>query len=333
MTQDFVSIEPLRLDEGHALGEFYRLRQQVQTVDLPDDPLPCRKAFLGQMIHPRPGNSVMAWGARMGGRPVGLCAIGVPEADQRRTADVVHFAVHPDVRRAGVGSRLLATATHHLTGVGVRKMTVFTSGPADGAGPGDAFAEATGAACILRYQRLSLNMGPARPTAGGDTGAGYELLHWRGGVPAEHRAAFAAMSSRLASEEAARSGDDQVPEDFDEDKVQGLYAALHAWGYRTYLTAVRHRETGLLVGYSALGMADSHQRHASQWDTIVLPSHRGRGLGAVLKRANLSWTVEHEPGLATVATWNAVGNAAMLHVNDAFGFRADQGGALREWIL
>ncbi|WP_326830064.1 GNAT family N-acetyltransferase [Streptosporangium sp. NBC_01810] len=277
--------------------------------------------------------SVLAWGARMGGRPVGLCAVGVPEPDQRRTADVVHFVVHPDVRRAGVGSRLLATATGHLAGLGVQKMTVFTSGPADGAGAGDAFAEATGAACILRYQRLSLRIGPTRPAADSDTGAGCELLHWRDGVPAEYRAAFAAMSSRLAVEEAARSGSDQVPEDFDEDKIQELYAVLHAWGYRTYLTAVRHRETGLLVGYSALGMADSHRRHASQWDTIVLPSHRGRGLGVVLKRANLSWTVEHEPELATVTTWNAIGNAAMLHVNESFGFRLDQSGARREWIL
>jgi GNAT superfamily N-acetyltransferase len=212
-------------------------------------------------------------------------------------------------------------------------MTAFTAGPAEEAGPGDAFADATGAACILRYQRLLLHMGPTGPVSDIGVGAGYELLHWQGGVPAEHRAAFAEMSSRLAVEEAARSGDDQVPEDFDEDKVQELYAALHAWGLRTYLTAVRHRGTGLLVGYSALGMADSHQRRASQWDTIMLPSHRGQGLGAVLKRANLWWTAEHEPELATVATWNAVGNAAILHVNESFGFRVDQSGALREWIL
>ncbi|MGW3643162.1 GNAT family N-acetyltransferase [Streptomyces sp. NPDC005131] len=333
MAQDSVSIGPLRLDEEHTLGEFHRLQQQAQSVDFPNGPSSCRRAFLGQMIHPRPGNSVLAWGAWVGGRPVGLCAIGVPKADQRRTADVLHFAVHPDVRRRGVGGRLLATATRHLAGLGLQKMTVFTSGPADGAGPGDAFADATGAACILRYQRMSLLIGPTRPTADSDISVGYELLHWRGGVPSNHRVAFAEMSSRLAAEEAARSSASQTPEDFDEDKVQELYAALDAWGYRTYLTAVRHRDTGLLVGYSALGMADAHQQHASQWDTIVLPSHRGRGLGAVLKRANLSWTIDHEPELTTVATWNAAGNAAMLHVNESFGFRVDQSGALREWIL
>ncbi|MFD8420898.1 GNAT family N-acetyltransferase [Streptomyces sp. NPDC059466] len=333
MTKDSVSIEPLGLGEEHTLGEFHRVQREAQAVDLPDGPSSCRKAFLGQMIHPRPGTSVSAWGAWAEGLPVGLCAIGVPEAGRRRTADVVHFAVHPHARRVGIGSRLLATATRHLAGLGVQKISVFTSGPMHGAGPGEAFAEATGAACSLRYQRMSLRMASTEPIAYSDSGAGYELLHWRGGVPTGHREAFAEMSSRLAAEEAARSGGDQVPENFDEDKVQELYSVLHAWGYRTYLTAVRHRRTGLLVGYSALGMADSHQRHASQWDTIVLPGHRGHGLGAVLKRANLSWTAEHEPELATVATWNAVGNAAMLHVNESFGFRADQSGALWEWTL
>ncbi|NEC92250.1 GNAT family N-acetyltransferase [Streptomyces sp. SID12501] len=333
MTHDSESIEPLRLDEVHTLGGFHRLQQQAQRVDFPNAPSSCRKAFLGQMTHPRPGNSVLAWGARVGGRAVGVCAIGVPRADQRRTADVLHFVVHPDVRRRGVGGRLLATATRHLAGLGFQKLTVFTSGPADGAGPGDAFADATGAVRLLRYQRMSLLVGPPRPTTDGEISVGYELLRWRGGVPPKHRAAFAEISSRLAAEETARSSAGQTPEKFDEDKVQALYAALEVWGYRTYLTAVRHRDTGLLVGYSALGMADSHKQHASQWDTIVLPSHRGRGLGAVLKRANLSWTIDHEPELTTVATWNAAGNAAMLHVNESCGFRVDQSGTLREWTL
>lgn len=119
----------------------------------------------------------------------------------------------------------------------------------------------------------------------------------------------------------------------DDEKVGGLYECLRMWGCRTYPSAVRHRATGESVGYSSLGSADSHRRNAGQWDTIILPSHRGRGLGTVLKQANLAWAEKYEPELATVTTWNAIGNDAMSHVNESFGFRGDAYGAVREWEL
>ncbi|MCY0935600.1 GNAT family N-acetyltransferase [Streptomyces sp. H34-S4] len=127
------------------------------------------------MLHPRPGTSVVGWGAWRGGRPVGSCAVGVPDADRHGAADFVHFVVHPDARRAGVGKRLLDAAAGHVAGLGVRKLTGFTSAPVDRAGPGDASAEATGAVCAQRYQGLLLPLdpsGPSGPVTGKDAGPG-----------------------------------------------------------------------------------------------------------------------------------------------------------------
>jgi GNAT superfamily N-acetyltransferase len=334
VAQEPLVVELLLPGGEQAVEQFWSVQQHALATGFPEDPSACRSVFVGQLLHPRPGNEVLAWGAWLGGRPVGICAIGVASAGRPESAEVIHFVVHPDARRRGIARQLLSVAVRHLAGLGLRKVSAFTSGLREGTGPGDAFAGATGASCALRYRRLSLRVtGPGSATAPARRSpAGYQVLHWRDGVPPEHRAAFAVMSSHLAAAEAARSGSQQ-PESYGPEKIEALYVSLRAWGIRTYLTAARHTDTDQLVGYSVLGMTRSHQQHASQWDTIVLPSHRGHGLGAVLKSANLAWTRGHEVRLSTVSTWNAVDNAPMMSLNESLGFRSDAWGTLREWAV
>ncbi|MEV8457891.1 GNAT family N-acetyltransferase [Streptomyces sp. NPDC052095] len=331
MSKHPFSVGLLLLHGRNAIEDFYLPYRQALARERPSDPPACRTAFLGQMKHPRPGSSVLAWGARVNGRPIGLCAVGI--SDSEDSADIVHFYVHPEARRTGVGTALFREAARHLTKNGLRKVSAFTTSSEAGSSSGDAFAEAIGFVCRLRYKRLSLQLREASSTPAEQTASGYQILNWRSGVPGEHRAAFAEMSSRLAEEEAARSDSSRPHEDFDGEKIDALYRSLRTWGYRTYLSTVRHVASNELVGYSSLGLADSHRRHASQWDTIVFPSHRGHALGTILKQANLSWARQYEPELATVTTWNAVGNNAMLHVNESFGFRGDACGAVWELDL
>jgi len=59
-----------------------------------------------------------------------------------------------------------------------------------------------------------------------------------------------------------------------------------------------------------------------QWDTLVLPAHRGHRLGLALKVANLRTVQDAHPERTDVRTFNADANTYMVAVNEAIGFTA-----------
>jgi GNAT superfamily N-acetyltransferase len=71
------------------------------------------------------------------------------------------------------------------------------------------------------------------------------------------------------------------------------------------------------VGYSALAMADAARTRGNSGGTAVRPEYRGLGLATALKARCVRWAQEN--GLRTLIT--SSGNAAMVHVNEKFGFR------------
>jgi RimJ/RimL family protein N-acetyltransferase len=58
-----------------------------------------------------------------------------------------------------------------------------------------------------------------------------------------------------------------------------------------------------------------------QWDTLVLPSHRGHGLGLALKAATMREAADLLQDRRRIITYNAAGNEPMIRVNEALGFR------------
>ena len=66
---------------------------------------------------------------------------------------------------------------------------------------------------------------------------------------------------------------------------------------------------------------------ADQYDTIVVPAHRGLGLERVIKARMLLELQGAEPQLAEVQTWNALENDPIGGVNQELGYRPD-----RQWL-
>ena len=65
-----------------------------------------------------------------------------------------------------------------------------------------------------------------------------------------------------------------------------------------------------------------HRPAASwQWSTVVLPAHRGRGIGRWLKAAMWQRLRATEPEVTGLQTGNAASNAHMLAINTAMGFK------------
>ena len=72
--------------------------------------------------------------------------------------------------------------------------------------------------------------------------------------------------------------------------------------------------------------ASTHVPSGSNASRVVVPAHRGYGIGRAIKARMLFELRAAEPNLVDVQTWNALENEAMLKVNTDLGFKAD-----RQW--
>ena len=105
------------------------------------------------------------------------------------------------------------------------------------------------------------------------------------------------------------------------ERVRAFEAAQRGSGHRLYRMVARERDTGTLVGITALAVDEERPWYGVQLDTSVVRAHRGHRLGLLLKASMLERLAEHEPQLRTVDTWNAVSNDHMIVVNELLGFQ------------
>ncbi|ADD44737.1 GNAT family N-acetyltransferase [Stackebrandtia nassauensis] len=155
---------------------------------------------------------------------------------------------------------------------------------------------------------------------------GYRVETWVGPCPDRYAEQYAHLKSLLMSQ--APIGDmDYEPEVWNVERLRAD-EALTAKQDRTLLTAIAVAPDGSLAGHTQLAVP-THDPRTYQWDTLVLPKHRGHRLGLALKVANLRVLCENFPDRKTNLTWNAEQNGPMNAVNEKLGFRAVE--RLEEW--
>jgi mycothiol synthase len=77
-------------------------------------------------------------------------------------------------------------------------------------------------------------------------------------------------------------------------------------------------ESGEVVGYAGLVEHANGDSVAEHGLTVVRRDRRGRGLGTMLKRAQLHWAATH--GVSELLTWTQRGNEAMQVLNRGLGY-------------
>jgi GNAT superfamily N-acetyltransferase len=87
-----------------------------------------------------------------------------------------------------------------------------------------------------------------------------------------------------------------------------------------------HESTGAVAGLTEVVVPRQRPGRADQYDTIVVPEHRGYGIGRAIKARMLFELRAAEPKLVEVQTWHALEKEPMLKVNAELGFLPD-----REW--
>jgi GNAT superfamily N-acetyltransferase len=242
----------------------------------------------------------------------------------------VQVFVHPDHRRQGHGTRMMAHLVEVARGHGRTVLNSEASwpydAPADGAGtPGADFLVANGFAFGIGDVMRSLDL-PVDARLLADLAAeaaphhaAYELRSWVGRVPSELEVGWADLVSGLMVE--APVGDlERERESADVEELRRRQAMIEAQG-RTLYNTVALDADGWPVAYSNLATSRHDPLNAFQWGTLVRGDHRGHRLGLAVKVANLQ-LFQSVPQTATrLRTWNAEVNTHMVSVNERLGFR------------
>ncbi|MER7909812.1 GNAT family N-acetyltransferase [Streptomyces sp. NPDC096068] len=259
--------------------------------------------------------------ALAGGLPVGAARLELPTRDNTRLLSF-RLAVPPGLRGKGIGSALHHAVTATAVREGRSSLLTHLDLPLDGPdGPGAAFATARG--YTLRNtelrQRLRLPADEDRlrslatPTA---AAADCRIVSWSGRCPDRYARRYAFLRGMLLGE--APTGALRLEaEQWDVARLRAEERLNEQQG-RTVMTSMALAPDGSAAGHTVL--AAGQAGHAFQWDTLVLPGHRGRGLGILLKAVNLLRLQRDAPSTVAVETTNATQNVPMRAINDRLGF-------------
>ncbi|MGL4831316.1 MAG: hypothetical protein ACRCWS_01875, partial [Propionibacteriaceae bacterium] len=114
------------------------------------------------------------------------------------------------------------------------------------------------------------------------------------------------------------------------ERIRSDEAAAANLGFTHLRTAIRHCDSGQLVAFSGLGWFVERPHLIEQRETIVLPSHRGHGLGMLAKAVTLTTLAQQNPHTRRLITQNAAENTHMLRINRQIGFEAQ--GISGSWL-
>ncbi|GLZ77044.1 GNAT family N-acetyltransferase [Actinorhabdospora filicis] len=308
-----------RLDfTGPDMAAYAAVRAAADANDRPDRPPIPAERLAALLAHPQPGKTTEYWGWFEGEELAGAALLFLPGEDNTHTVEL-EGQVAPAFRRRGIGRALFELTRERAQALGRTLILVNVLAPAPGSPlvrdrAGEAFCAAMDMEVALVDIRSELTVGPVDEPV--DDG---RLVRWVDGVPgdppAEWLPELARLMTRLDAD--APAGDlDVTPEVWTPERLLEAAAVSRETGTTAVHTALRDGDR--LIGWSTIELTGG--THAEQGITVVLPEHRGAGLGLLLKRANLSFARRIWPALATVTTFNAETNAAMLAVNRRMGY-------------
>jgi GNAT superfamily N-acetyltransferase len=271
--------------------------------------------------------------AYAGREPVGGVELELPLKENLKLA-MFQLAVRPSHRGKGVGSALYDHVVRQAKADGrTSLLTEIFLPPEGGTSVAVEFARKRGFTCRNNEIRRQL----ALPVAAGrldrlaakaaERSGGYRLVSWTGACPEEYAEQYARLKGMLMTE--APTGDlDYEAEQWDVERLREGEAELVAQG-RTPYTTIALAGDGTLAAHTQAVVPSPDQGLAFQWDTLVLPEHRGHRLGLALKVANLRALQAAHPEVGRITTWNAEQNGPMVAVNVELGFEIVE--RLQEW--
>jgi GNAT superfamily N-acetyltransferase len=314
-------VDPRDTDDMDAFQEVYAAAERSED---PEVGLYSREDAIA-MLTSGTGEVFDGFGGFLGGRMVGESILIGSTRANLEVAQVLLW-VHPDHRRRGYGTHLLASIEQHARARDRRILRVQAR-VGDGLEGNQQFAEHHGWSLVMteveRRLRLPVDLTLVERLAAqaAPYHEGYEIRAVLGPVPVELRPSYVDLRNLLLVE--MPHGDLEV------EAAGGTVADLDTLDRerekagRTAVSAIALRD-GLVVAYAEASVPGGDARHVDQYGTLVHPDHRGHRLGMAVKCAQMRLLAERFPGRAYVQTTNAEVNARMVAINVALGFEVHQ---------
>ncbi|MEE1755284.1 GNAT family N-acetyltransferase [Streptomyces sp. SP18CS02] len=288
--------------------------------DLPGVPPPDAGQIHAQLTRPALGSHRLAWLAvGADGVPVGVAGLRVFTSPGQEHLAELELHVDPAHRRLGAGSLLLSAVVAACRTENRRSL--IAAAAADG--PGEVFGERHGFRRALTLDHLILRLdGPAEdelPRLADAEHPGYRLTGWTGTVPDDLADAFA--EAKNAMNDMPVGGLDYGSVTWDAGRVRAMAEVIADRG-DTLLTVAAVHDDGTMAGYTEILLPRAAPERAQQYDTAVVPAHRGHGLGLWVKAAMVCRLRAGHPGVVEIETDNADDNVHMPAVNHRLGFRS-----------
>ncbi|MER6445383.1 GNAT family N-acetyltransferase [Streptomyces venezuelae] len=287
--------------------------------DLRGVPAPDPGQIHAQLTRPALGSRRLAWLATAAdGAPVGVAGLRLFTSPGQQHLAELELHVDPAHRRLGTGSLLLSAVVAASRAEGRRSLV----GTAAADSPGEGFSERHGFRRALTLDHLvlrldDLDVADVLRIADAEH-SGYRLTGWTGTVPDELADAFAAAENAMND---MPVGDlDYGSVTWDAERVRAMGKVVADRGDTLLTTAAVH-DDGTMAGYTEIVLPGSSGPRAQQYDTAVVPAHRGHGLGLWVKAAMARRLRAEHSGVVEIETDNADDNVHMLAVNHRLGFR------------
>ncbi|MCY0932778.1 GNAT family N-acetyltransferase [Streptomyces sp. H34-S4] len=309
MTITPLSVPPTDTEVDH----WWAVLASARTADLPGTPPPSRTEVAGRLRVPSARGRAVHWAAEGAIASLVLFADGSND----HTAFLDELTVRPDARRRGEGTVLWERVREELRAQG----RTSVSAEVDLGGPGQAFAESLGFENVLPMAWYVQEVPGVRNLPAGALASGYELRCWPGPVPDDWAQAVAVAHGAMDD---APSGDlDQRIQTWTAERLHAAHGLILARGgaLTTVAAVTPDRE---VAAYTELVLPDPAGPRGLQYDTVVVPAHRGHGLGRAVKLRMLAEAAALHPSLRTIATSVADDNTPMLAVNASLGYRRER---------
>ncbi len=299
------------------LDEYYQLVLDTGRVDRPDEQPPTYETVVSRLVVPVTDRGPSRfWAAHQDDHLVGLADLGLPGGDNRHIA-ITDIRVHPRWRRRGIGTALLAAAIPTLR----REARSIVAGwGVTAGGAGAAWADARGFRVVHHDVLQMLALGEVDPRIWNlPVPPGYRTVRWIGTAPGDLVASYAL--SRTALQGAPTEESTFRAPTWTKYSVRAAERGLRERGIEERVVVAVHRATGSVAGHTAVEIRPHRGDLAYQADTAVLPDHRGRGLGRVVKAEMIRWLRVEHPQITRIGTSTAAGNTHMIKVNHDVGYR------------